>query len=224
MELGPTTSHSGKGEQTMLQLLTAARKLFAEKGFRRTSVRDIANEARSNIAAVNYHFGSKENLYREVFRRHKLLARERGSAAVAEILEESGGKPTLESVLEAFSLASRKDRDPSDTRNWMMLIHRELVEPHLDAQFGLKEILEPFQQILSQAISAACPKIGEKSLRMCIHSFLAQLAHMDNLQVYFGNLDSKDIPLLDFDEAIRHIVRFTSAGINDAQNQENEPS
>lgn len=224
MESGPTTAHSGKGEQTMLQLLTAAQTLFAEKGFRRTSIRDIAKEAGSNVAAVNYHFGSKQNLYREVFRRHKLLARERGSAAVAEILEKSGGKPTLESVLEAFSLASRKDRNPSDTRNWMMLIHRELVEPHLDPRFGLTEILEPFQQILSQAISAACPNLSEKSLRMCIHSFLAQLAHMDNLQVYFGNLDATEIPMLDFDEAIRHIVRFTSAGIKEAQNQEKESS
>ena len=68
MELGPTTSHSGKGEQTMTQLLNAARKLFAERGFTRTSVRDIANEAGSNVAAVNYHFGNKQNLYLEVFR------------------------------------------------------------------------------------------------------------------------------------------------------------
>jgi hypothetical protein len=43
---------------------------------------------------------------------------------------------------------------------------------------------------------------------------------MDNLQVYFGNLDSKKIPMLNFDEAIRHIVRFTSAGIREVQKQE----
>ena len=106
----------------------------------------------------------------------------------------------------------------------MLLIHRELAEPHLDPQFGHKEILEPFQQILSQAISAACPNLSERSLRMCIHSFLAQLTHMDNMQVYFSNLDAREIPMLDFDEAIRHIVRFTSAGIKEAHNQENEPS
>ncbi len=146
MELGPAIAHSGKGEQTMQNLLAAARKLFAERGFRRTSVRDIANEAGSNVAAVNYHFGSKENLYREVFRQHKLSARERGTAAVNEILEESGGNPTVESVLEAFSRASRNARSPSDTRNWMTLIHRELAEPRLDPQFGLKEIIEPLQQ------------------------------------------------------------------------------
>ncbi len=224
MELGPAIAHSGKGEQTMQNLLAAARKLFAERGFRRTSVRDIANEAGSNVAAVNYHFGSKENLYREVFRQHKLSARERGTAAVNEILEESGGNPTVESVLEAFSRASRNARSPSDTRNWMTLIHRELAEPRLDPQFGLKEIIEPLQQILSQAISAACPNLKEKSLQMCIHSFLAQLSHMNNLQVYFADLDSKEIPLLDFDEAIHHIVRFTSAGIKEVQNREIESS
>jgi len=220
MELGPAIAHSGKGEQTMQNLLAAARKLFAERGFRSTSVRDIANEAGSNVAAVNYHFGSKENLYREVFRGHKVAARERGAAAVEEILKETNGRPSVESVLEAFARGSRKGRKLSETRMWLMLMNRELLEPHLEPQFGFEEIIQPLLQILSRAISAASPDLGAKSMHMCIHSFLAQLAHMDNLQVYLGALDSKEIPMLDFDEAIRHIVNFTSAGIKGVQSQE----
>jgi AcrR family transcriptional regulator len=170
-------------------------------------------EAGSNVAAVNYHFGSKENLYREVFRQHKILARERGLAAVRDMMEESGGKPDVESVLEAYVTAARKERDESDRRNWMMLINGELAEPRLDPRFLIDEIIAPIHQGLGEAIAAACPGLSPEAIRMCIHSLLAQLMHVTQLQIYFGELDADELPKLDTTEAIRHIVRFTSAGI-----------
>lgn len=212
-------AHSEKGEQTMQLLLDAAQKLFAEKGFRATSIRDIVTEAGSNVAAVNYHFGSKDNLYREVFRRHKIAARHQGIAAVKEVMEKSGGKPSIAAVLEAFALASKKGRDPIDIRRWMVLMNRELVEPQLDPHFGLKEVMEPLQQDLGEAIAAACPRLTRKALHRCVHSFIAQLTHLDRMQIYFGTLDTKELPMLDAAETIRHIVRFTSAGIEALQQQ-----
>ena len=50
-------------EETRLRLLEAAGETFAEKGFRAATVREICALAEANIAAVNYHFGNKENLY-----------------------------------------------------------------------------------------------------------------------------------------------------------------
>ncbi|MBN1435945.1 MAG: CerR family C-terminal domain-containing protein [Sedimentisphaerales bacterium] len=51
------------------KLLAAAAEVFAEKGYRNTTVAEICKQARSNIAAVNYHFGTKDTLYAEVWRR-----------------------------------------------------------------------------------------------------------------------------------------------------------
>ena len=51
------------GQETRQRLLTAASELFAQKGFLETTNADICEKARANTAAVNYHFGSKENLY-----------------------------------------------------------------------------------------------------------------------------------------------------------------
>jgi AcrR family transcriptional regulator len=60
------------------QILSTAEILFAKKGFRRTSIRDITNKANCNLASVNYYFQGKENLYIEVFnRRMELLTRQR---------------------------------------------------------------------------------------------------------------------------------------------------
>ncbi|MCG6921274.1 MAG: TetR family transcriptional regulator, partial [Acidobacteria bacterium] len=98
-------AHSDKGEQTRRLLIDAATTLFAERGFRSTPIRDIARMAGANVASINYHFGSKENLYRAAF--HQLAARFDGTElqAVRDAVENSTGTPQIEDVLEAYALA-----------------------------------------------------------------------------------------------------------------------
>ncbi|MBN2675657.1 MAG: TetR/AcrR family transcriptional regulator [Alphaproteobacteria bacterium] len=55
-------------KSTSVIICEVATKLFAEKGFNGTSIRNIANKAKVNIASINYHFGNKENLLFEVMR------------------------------------------------------------------------------------------------------------------------------------------------------------
>src|SRR4030081_661639 len=57
---------SGRDRETRARLLRPAARLFADLGFKRVTVRDICRAARANVAAVNYHFGDKLGLYREV--------------------------------------------------------------------------------------------------------------------------------------------------------------
>ena len=52
--------------ETRERVLKAAAQLFADRGFKKVTVRDICRGARANVAAVNYHFGGKGGLYREV--------------------------------------------------------------------------------------------------------------------------------------------------------------
>ena len=54
-------------DSTQQKLLTAACEVFAENGFKNTTVRDICNRAEVNVAAINYHFGNKEKLYEAVW-------------------------------------------------------------------------------------------------------------------------------------------------------------
>jgi AcrR family transcriptional regulator len=62
--------------ETREKILRAASHLFAERGYRGTTIAQICRAAAANIAAVNYHFGSKENLYRQAWRHahNRLLA------------------------------------------------------------------------------------------------------------------------------------------------------
>ena len=105
--MGNTTHFSTKE-----RILGAAEELFAQHGFAGTSLRQVTSRADVNIAAVNYHFGSKENLVNEVFRRRM----DDMTAARLSLLEKAlAQRPgQLEPILAAFvepALALAQDRD-----------------------------------------------------------------------------------------------------------------
>jgi len=101
-------------KDTKERILDAAERLFAVTGFEATSLRNITAEADVNLAAVNYHFGSKEKLTEAVFsRRLEPMNRER--IALLDALEAHGGPDSrnLEAIVEAFvGPPLRMSRDP----------------------------------------------------------------------------------------------------------------
>ncbi|HLY80241.1 MAG TPA: helix-turn-helix domain-containing protein, partial [Caulobacteraceae bacterium] len=87
---------------TKAQVLAAAERLFALHGFQNVSVRDITAEAGVNLAAVNYHFGSKDALLLAIFRRRTSeLNRERARMLHAAN-DRHGGRPPVREILEAL--------------------------------------------------------------------------------------------------------------------------
>src|SRR5579871_1662400 len=93
---------------TKSKILDAAEKLFGIKGFEATSLRDITATAQVNLAAVNYHFQSKDSLIDAVIeRRIAPVNRTR-----LEMLEAAGPNPTVEQIAEAF-ITPVIESDPS---------------------------------------------------------------------------------------------------------------
>src|SRR3546814_10370396 len=93
------------------RILGAAEELFAQHGFSGTSLRQVTSRADVNIAAVNYHFGSKENLVTEVFRRRMDEMSAQRLAQLRQAQEQAPGE--LEPILAAFvepALALAQDR------------------------------------------------------------------------------------------------------------------
>src|SRR5436190_15287396 len=70
-----------RDRETRERLLRSAAQLFADRGFKRVTVRDICRAAKANVAAVNYHFGDKLGLYREVLQSAADAMRETNDAA-----------------------------------------------------------------------------------------------------------------------------------------------
>src|SRR5215469_6172712 len=107
---------------TKARILDAAEKLFGQKGFEATSLRDITAEAQVNLAAVNYHFQSKDSLIDAVIaRRIEPVNRRR-----LEMLGEAGPDPTIEQILTAF-LAPVFEMHVESV---VPLLGRAMAEPH----------------------------------------------------------------------------------------------
>ncbi len=101
------------------KILDAAERLIGDQGYASTSLRQIIGEAGVNLAAVHYHFGSKEELLDEIIRRKAGPVNERRMALLDEAEREAGGDaPPVERVLDAFlrPVFEVKERNPEIVR------------------------------------------------------------------------------------------------------------
>jgi len=208
------------GVQTRENLMDAAEELFATCGFRSTSIRDIVDEVGCNIAAVNYHFGGKENLYLEVFRRRVSSLREVTLGRIARLHEHDSPPPALETILESYAEAFIEPLvEDSSGRHMMMLFSRELTDPHLAPELLLTEFVEPVQEALGEAIGSTCPDLDAENVRVCIQLFIAQLVHLLRMQDYFDSVGRKRTPLSVTKKNIQTIVRFSAGGVRAMENK-----
>lgn len=198
----------------MEQILTAAEKLFAEKGFSGTTVREITKEAHCSTVAVNYYFHGKEGLYIEVFnRRMKLLTKQR-IGRLEQYLSAQKSKMNLESLIRSFAEVFWepliKDR-PS--QNFMKLLIHETYDPHLPKGLFLNKIIHPLRNIMRQTLLLVCPGLNPMEADLCLHSIAAQLLNALQAQDLFKGIDEKDMPFLNLEKVLNHIVRFSAAGV-----------
>lgn len=207
----PLNSHETEARR---RLLDSAEKFFARRGFEATSVRDITTAAKCNLAAVNYHFGSKENLYREVFSKHLDVLREVRIKAVRRIMAEKGPDLTLEELLDAFAVAFLDPiLDRNGGRTLVRLMMREMSNPRLPATLFSREVMLPVQQVLRQAILRICPTLEPTLAQQCIHSLIGQLIHFMMLHDYFSRTKELDLPVINLNDMVGHVVAFTANGI-----------
>jgi AcrR family transcriptional regulator len=194
---------------TKQRILDSAERLFAAHGVEATSLRTIIGDARVNLAAIHYHFHSKEELLDAVLlRRLEPVNRERLQ------LLDNGNNSSLEAVIEAFiAPAVRVGADPSrGGRCFVRLMGRIITEdteqlPRMIKQhFGL--ILQRFMGALRQAV----PELPEAELFWRIHFMCGVMAHTlragQEIELVSGGLcDTSDV------EAVtRRLVAFIAAG------------
>jgi TetR/AcrR family transcriptional regulator, regulator of cefoperazone and chloramphenicol sensitivity len=120
-------SHRSDGQVTRQRLIEAASSLFAEKGFRKTTIKEICEESGANIAAVNYHFGDKAGLYREVWQVAYNAAVTRYPFATERFTSERGTaeRGTAERGTAERGTAERGDRPEEELRTHIYsLVHR----------------------------------------------------------------------------------------------------
>jgi AcrR family transcriptional regulator len=201
-------SHSGAA--TRERILDAAEALFAAEGFG-ASVRHITAEADCNLASVSYHFGGKERLYEEVFRRRLEPLREQRLRAIAGFVERAGEGLTLEDLLRAYAAAFLQSwADSPRGRAFLQLLSRETVEPHLPADF-LAAYFEPIHEAFSAALVRLCPGLDANAARLASHSFIALLGNALSAPRVYGPASAG--ASLEPEALVDHTARLLAGGI-----------
>lgn len=199
-----------EAEDTRERILAAAQKLFAEKGFEATSVRDITTAAGCNVASVNYHFGGKDNLYLETFRSLLTLLRDHRLGVLDELLVRSPA-PTLEEFLESFA---RGFLDPIvEERHLMALMTWEMFNPRMPREVFAGEFIQPLLGRVSAALARFGPPLDRGTVRLTVMSLIGQLLHAIKAYQMFTAHERSEPETIRVDDYVRHFVQFSAAGI-----------
>lgn len=145
------------------RILYAAEELFAQQGFASTSLRQVTSRADVNIAAVNYHFGSKDNLVNEVFRRRMDVMSSQRLDALAKAVAAAPGQ--LEPILAAFvepALAMAQDRHGGGA--FIRVIARAYAESNDSLRKFLSDQYGHVPREFAKAIHACVPTLSKEEL------------------------------------------------------------
>ncbi len=200
-------------EDTHARILSAAQKLFADKGFDATSVRDITTEAGCNVASVNYHFGGKDKLYLETFRSMLTVLRDRRLELMGELMEREPS-PSLEEFVETFAVIMIEPLvGDSRGRMFLNLVSREMIAPRLPDGVLVSEFFEPMMERAAAGLTRVGPPLDEASARMCVMSLVGQLLHALKAHHLLAELGRPDVLPTRHSDQITHFVRFSVGGI-----------
>ena len=203
------------GDDTATRILDAAEALFAENGFDGTSARDITSTASCNVASINYYFGGKDNLYKQVCKRRLNALRDFRVNSIEDYMSKSGEDVLLEGLLLNFCHAFLAPLiEDAGGKNVMKLMIREMLYPQLPANMIFDELIMPLSTALQQALVKVCPGLDPQQALWSIFSLVGQLLHTMHIQGMLSNHTDKKFPSgFEVSAAVDHIVSFTAAGI-----------
>lgn len=206
MALLPGTA-SMASDHTKNAILTAAETLWAERSFGEVTMRDIVAAAGVNLAAVNYHFGSKDELLAELFiSRTTVLNRERFAELKAAELA-GGGRAGVEAILRALvgpplRWCLSPDLQRSAAARFMTRASVETVPP-------IKKIVDrEFRHLqrFAGALRAALPHRDEADIYWGLHFALAMIRQTVTDSERLKKLSGGLCDLNDTDDIVRRIV------------------
>jgi AcrR family transcriptional regulator len=204
----PSTSDS----DTRQRLIDAAGTIFAEHGFRAATVRDICKRAGArNVAAIHYHFGDKETLYREVLESALRKALERYPPDYG-LPANPTSEERLHAFVHSFLLRVFSDAEPTPLMRMMM---REMVEPTGALDRLVERVHRPlFLELRGIVAEIAGANVPPERITACSQAVVAQCIfyrHAAHVIERMGHRVPSTRP--EIDALAEQITRFSVAGI-----------
>jgi TetR/AcrR family transcriptional regulator, regulator of cefoperazone and chloramphenicol sensitivity len=206
-------SHDASGVETHDRLLAAATEVFSEVGYRNATLREICRRGRANIAAVNYYFRDKEQLYTAVLHRAITTAGE-GLARLAPDPRHAPEEKLRLFIRELMRTLLGGDRPVQLLR----LVAHEMVEPTPALDLTVEKAVRPVNEIISGIVAElAPPGTPRERIRDCVGSILAQCSSYQHSEAFIERLDHMNVhDPATIENLAEHIFRFSLGGIRGA--------
>jgi AcrR family transcriptional regulator len=199
--------------ETKVRILQSAEKLFANGGIATTSLRSITTDAGANLAAVNYHFGNKQNLVHEVFRQRLDKLNSDRLSRLDTLLEQSA-QPRLEALLEALifpALDLSRDVKRGGSR-FVKVMARAYAENDTDLHAFLSDHYGHVIKKFAAAIGATLPKVPHTELRWQLDFVIGALTYvMADFGAHFSSAGGLG---LSAESLACRLVQFAAAGMH----------
>ena len=179
--------------ETRTRILDAAEELFMQHGFEGTSMRLLTSKAGVNLAAVNYHFGSKDALIEAVFRRRLDPMNAARVAALDRLERDASGQPLApDAIIRAFvgpSLHLIEDAKGGG-RTFIRLLGRTYTDPAKAIRALIGQLYVPAMERFKAAFERALPQMPREELVWRMHFMFGTLAYTlaatDTVQLIAG--------------------------------------
>ncbi|MGL5019165.1 MAG: TetR/AcrR family transcriptional regulator [Luteolibacter sp.] len=200
------------------KLLDAAEQLFAEKGFEAVSVRDITQLAKTNVASVNYHFGSRENLLTMVMTRYMTPVNEERMARLDALERKWAGKSVpLEEIIDALvrPLVGQVRKSELSERLFYKLMGRTFAQQGDGLPPQIEEQLRMVVQRFTRAFTKALPTVNADDLTWRVHFMVGGMIHMLTHQDILHRLSNGASGTPSMDAIVSRFIRFSAAGMRE---------
>jgi len=195
------------------RILDAAERLFAQDGIEATSLRAITAEAGANLAAVNYHFQSKEALVNAVIVRRLAPITERRLELLEACERAAGdGAPPLDQVIDAFFRPVVEIFD-GHAKEFGPLMGRLYIEPAEFLERLYKDHLEQIAERFLGAYQRALPDLPRVELLWRLHFAMGALAHTMGGIRMLGLISKGECDLSDVEGTLQRLKSFVIAGL-----------
>lgn len=205
------------------KLLDAAEQLFADRGFEAVSVRDITQLAKANVAAVNYHFGSRENLLSLVMMRYMLPVTEERLTRLDVIERKGAGKvAALEEIIDALvrPLVGQVKKSELSERLFYKLIGRIFTQQADGLPAPVEEQLRQVMDRFIRAFSKALPTVDSEDLIWRIHFMVGGMIHLLTHQDILHRLTHGASGVPTMEATLSRFIRYSAVGLREGTEAE----
>lgn len=196
-----------KASDTKQQILAAAERHFAEYGYAGTSVRGVIKDANVNLAAVHYHFGSKEELYGAVLEQYARPIVEMQLKDLRALLQD-GSPPSVESVVRTFYFGPLTliSQTKEKARIASLLLARSFTEPE-EVQPIANQQFDPCRKEFADALTLALPQASVHDHRWNVEFMVGVIV------AFLMRRSSVEKTRMNVEESIERLTSFVASGI-----------